>query len=394
MSKGVQKVRQLTGLFLVVAIIRPAVGAELQLRDTIHTPGPLVLLGDIADIHAIHSVEAAELAATDLLPAPPAGEKRVLRLREVQDLLAVRGVNLAVHRFSGASQVVVHGPKREPAAVPVKPTSSAILSPEPRTSVSRKLAKQPIVEASRAAIETYLNEAAGDQGWQIGLTLSDERAERIAQLGKALTVTGGSAPWTGKQQFLINAENSDESPIQLTAEVAIPPAIVVARYSLPKGVILRADDLTLQRGLPTQGEAEVYQSIDDVVGKETTRMVTEGQILDSRSVRRQLLVRRNEIVTLYSRAGGVSVRTTARVRGDGAEGDLVTVETLEDRKPLFARVSGPQEVEIFAQAVSSAEPNQQATRTATRQSSRPVPPAPLPVKDALTTASNRTASNR
>ncbi len=31
----------------------------------------------------------------------------VLRVREVQDLLSMRGINLAEHRFSGSSQIVL-----------------------------------------------------------------------------------------------------------------------------------------------------------------------------------------------------------------------------------------------------------------------------------------------
>ena len=327
--------------------------AELQLHSEVRTTGPLVLVSDIAEIHAKDSAEAAELAAIDLMPAPPYGEKRTLRLREVQDLLAVRGVNLGSHRFSGASQVTIQGPHREP-----QPATRKLKAPP----AVRKINTQPIEEATRSAIEGYLNETAGKLGWLIAFDLSEQRAREIAALGDSLEVGGGSAPWTGKQRFLVSADNVDASPIAVTVEISLPPAMVVAQHSLPKGTILRAGDVKLQRGLPTKGEAEVYQSIDDVVGKETTRTVAEGQILDSRTVRRQLLVRRNEVVTLYSRAAGVSVRVTARARDDGAAGDVVTVETLDDRKPMFARVSGPQEVEVFAQALSAAMPNQHATQ--------------------------------
>jgi flagella basal body P-ring formation protein FlgA len=326
--------------------------AEIQLREDVHSAGPLVLLGEIADVHARHSVEAAELSTIDLFPTPPPGERRVLRLRELQDVLAVRGMNLGEHRFSGASQITIHGPRRDDLA----PVSAPRQSKQTRKIVAdRNLIESQICEA----IQAYLNEKAGDQGWQVAVQLSDSRATQIASLGEAPTVTGGKEPWTGKQQFEISATNGDDDSIQVVANVELPPTVVVARYSLPKGVVLRADDVTLQRGEPTQGEATVYQSIEDVIGKETVRSITEGQILDSRSLRQPLLVRRNEVVTVYSRCEGVSVRTTARVRDDGANGDLVTVETLEDRKPFFARVSGPQEVSVFAQAIAAEEPTLQ-----------------------------------
>ena len=47
------------------------------------------------------------LAAIELFPAPTGGEQRFLRLRELQDLLTARGLNLSEHTLSGASQIAV-----------------------------------------------------------------------------------------------------------------------------------------------------------------------------------------------------------------------------------------------------------------------------------------------
>jgi flagella basal body P-ring formation protein FlgA len=343
----------LTSALLVLPPMNRALlhGAEIQLREDVRAAGPLVLLGEIADVHARHSVESAELATIDLFPAPPPGEYRVLRLRELQDVLAVRGTNLGEHRFSGASQITIRGPHRDEVA----PKSR----PQPSKPARKAAADRSVVESRVcAAIEAYLSEKAGDLGWNVAVQISDSRSLEISALGESLAVAGGAEPWSGKQQFEISATNGDDDPIPVVASVELPPAIVVARYSLPKGVLLRADDVKLQHGEPTRGEASVYQSIEEVIGKETVRNIAEGQILDSHSLRRPLLVRRNEIVTVYSQSEGVSVRTTARVRDDGADGDLVTVETLEDRKPFFARVSGPQEVSVFAQAIRAEEPTQ------------------------------------
>jgi hypothetical protein len=59
-------------------------------------------------------------------------------------------------------------------------------------------------------------------------------------------------------------------------------------------------------------------------------------------------------VTVFARCPGVRVRTTGRALEDGALGDLVTIESLADRKSFFARVCGPQEVEVFAGAGQAA----------------------------------------
>jgi flagella basal body P-ring formation protein FlgA len=61
-----------------------------------------------------------------------------------------------------------------------------------------------------------------------------------------------------------------------------------------------------------------------------------------------VLVKRGEVITISSQAGGIRVRTTARAREDGARGDLVQVESLETRERFEVRVVGPREAAVFA----------------------------------------------
>ena len=73
----------------------------------------LVTLGDVAEIFSADAAQADALKRIELFPAPASDQPRVLRVRELQDLLASRGVNLAEHRFSGSAQVqIASGKKR------------------------------------------------------------------------------------------------------------------------------------------------------------------------------------------------------------------------------------------------------------------------------------------
>jgi len=64
------------------------------------------------------------------------------------------------------------------------------------------------------------------------------------------------------------------------------------------------------------------------------------------------------VVTVYAQSAGIRVRTTARARDDGGLGDLVTMETMQDRKPYQARVCGMRETEVLAQVVPATERKQ------------------------------------
>jgi len=321
---------------------RLGMAAEIQIRSECRTDGGLVLLSDVADVISNDPAETKKLSGTDLLPAPGAGEKRFLRLRELQDLLAVRGVNLSQHRFSGSGQVTLIG----------------AIEPVARPTVARA-AQLPVKQATelvRAAIARYLQEQSpGGEQWTIKLALDTEHVAGIAA-AQSVAVSGGKSPWTGPQAFAISyAARSGVVQCTVVAQVTVPPAVVVAVQTINRGSVIRASDVRLQPGKAAEGEVQVFTSLDDVLGKEATRVISTGQMLDEQVVRRPLLVHRGEVITVYARTAGIQVRTNARSRDDGSQGDLVGVETMSDRKTYFARVSGPQEVEVFAQAIVARE---------------------------------------
>ena len=84
------------------------------------------------------------------------------------------------------------------------------------------------------------------------------------------------------------------------------------------------------------------------MGRETTRAIGPGQSIDDGSLRQPLLVRKGDAVTVYTRSPGLQVRTTGRAREDGSRGELISIESMLNRQTFLARVTGSQEVEIYA----------------------------------------------
>ncbi|HTN75865.1 MAG TPA: hypothetical protein VL096_11485, partial [Pirellulaceae bacterium] len=68
--------------------------AEIELKAHCQPAGAMVLLGDVAHVHGAPATETKSLTQLELVPAPSTGRQRSLRLREVQDLLALQGVKL------------------------------------------------------------------------------------------------------------------------------------------------------------------------------------------------------------------------------------------------------------------------------------------------------------
>ena len=283
--------------------------------------------------------QAKQLAALKLFPAPAASRQRVLQVRELQDLLILQGVNLAEHRFSGSSQVTV-GPSGEAAH------KEADQPPSPQ------LAKR-VQRRVREAVVQYLQAKTGTkQTFLLQFELPPALVRSAAVSSKPITISGGTAPWTDAQTFELSI-NAPEGQTRTTLDVQVgePSLVVAAVHSLSR------DDHPRKQRRPGASRGgrrrRQLRSLDRRSGRQANDpRLADGKILTADAVQAQLLVHRGDVVTVYARSAGITVRTTARARDDGSLGELVALETMQERKPYQARVCGVRETKVFAQAMT------------------------------------------
>jgi flagella basal body P-ring formation protein FlgA len=311
-----------------------AQAAELRLRQQCAPLNSLTTLGDVAEIYSADSREADALKAIELLPAP-IDQPRILRVRELQDLLALRGMNLAEHRFSGSAQVQINAEKKR-AELPV----------------SEQTAKRAQRRVQEAVLKYLQEQSSLNQPRNLQFELTSALQRAAANPSQTITIRGGTAPWVGMQHLIVSfkgAEGATNLPLEV--RVSVPSSVVAALHSLPRGAILHAADLALVNGDPRDdGESGAFHSLEEAVGKQTTKAIAEGKVLTPDAVQSPLLVRRGDIVTVYAKAAGIRIHTTARAKDEGALNDLVEVESLTNRKKFAARICGPRETEVFAHA--------------------------------------------
>lgn len=181
-------------------------------------------------------------------------------------------------------------------------------------------------------------------------------------------------------------------------------SVVVARRTLAPGTVITPADIELAEAAPryttgypvanpatsAPGSAEVLArspashretlragplSWDKCLGMETTRTIAAGQVLTPDALREPLLVKRGDAVTVYARSGGIVVRVTGRALESGSRGNMIAVESLDNRQRYLARVSGVQQVVVEAEpqldGPALAGPAQPTS--ADRESSEPAP---------------------
>ncbi|MGA2034593.1 MAG: flagellar basal body P-ring formation chaperone FlgA [Thermoguttaceae bacterium] len=344
--------KPLAGLLLVLLAARFGGAAELRLRPQCTPGGSVVRLRDVAEIFA-DAPQAAALGQIELFPAPTGSQQRFVPVRELQDLLLLRGVNLAEHRFSGSSQVAVSS-----AAHPAH-----VEEPQALSAATARHVKSRLCEA----VAQYLKTRAGNRSWLVTAEIPDNQLRLAADPACTMTVSGGRSPWTGAQHFEVTLSAAQKpATFPLEAQVSLPSTVVTTTRALARGAVIRAGDVELQEDESGDDESGSFHVVAEVVGKEAIRAVAAGKALTQDAVRAPLLVHRGEVITVYAHSAGISIRTTARARDEGSQGDLVSVESLLDRSTFYGRVSGVREVEVYGRAGRTEEARAEPTRVVRR----------------------------
>ncbi|MCA9123756.1 MAG: flagellar basal body P-ring formation protein FlgA [Planctomycetaceae bacterium] len=148
-----------------------------------------------------------------------------------------------------------------------------------------------------------------------------------------------------------------------TSTIESSEMVVVTRRALNRGDLVRDADIELQPRDPKSVSYPQATERQDVVGMEVLYPIREGQPILLNQLRKPLLIKRGELIRVRARAAGVQVTTTAKAEQDGALGDIVMVQSLENREKYPAHVTGYQQVEVYAAGTVASD----TTRTPARR---------------------------
>jgi flagella basal body P-ring formation protein FlgA len=304
---------------------------EIVLRSKTAVRGSIVRLSDLAEVKGSEGEQAELLAAMPLMPAPAAGSTRFLRAAEVRDLLVARSVDLNGWRIVGADAVEFSLAK----AAAVAQTNEQEM---PAANLSG-------ADQLTLLIKNYLQQKAAHELWSVTADADDDVLALVEDGGASVKVSGGKAPWAGRQRFLLSTGSA--KPVAVYARVERMVMAAFAVRSIERGELVRRSDVELR---PFGGSlpSTAVTSPEAVIGKEAAQRVPEGTLVLGSYVRSPIVVRRGERVSVRARAAGIVVSTFAIAQQDGGVGDLVTVEVIDRKERYAARVSGVRELEVFA----------------------------------------------
>ena len=306
-----------------------AQGAELRLRAEATISRGMVRLADVAQITGNDS---AVLQGVLLFPAPGAGKERIVRRGEIAELLALNEINVHEHSLTGADQVVI---RRASAAA--APTRSGVAPSMPAT------AEQSVQHALVSYLESH---QPGDIDWSVVPAIPSRYLGPLKD-AQRITVAGGQAPFTGRQSFeLVARIGGHDRRIPIEADVAVLRRATVAVRAVPRGQVLRSDDVQTQPLAADSAGEEKLPARDEIIGREAIKELRPGQVITSDAVQLPRLVHRGDKITVRSLAAGVTISTSGKATQDGALGDWIAVDLDEPKRQILSRVTGPQVVEI------------------------------------------------
>lgn len=370
---------------LLVAVSTANAATDISLREQVETSTSVVRLGDVAEVVGLDRQQARRLAALPLMPAPAPGTQRFLRKREVEDLLAAHGVDLQTVRINGAAQVtIVAGDvgrtegehANAGAARPLMNRHAAVLAGQSGAGDATKLdAEQTndLREHVRGIVVSYLkSKTAQAAAWDVTCDVAERHLATLEAATSPPVCQGGSPPWTGRQRFVISfTTNEGTVQVPVYVEVKLPSApVVVAVQPIARGAVFTAAHVELRTVdyVPRANERRVaVEAIEKLIGMEARQPIQADDIVFTDQVQAPVLVKRGDLITVSSQTSGIRVRTTARAREDGVEGQLVQLESLETRERFDARVVGNRQATIVAITTPTLSEPSERIETARRQ---------------------------
>lgn len=343
-----------------ILIAAPTSAAVIDVQSTAKPISGLIRLGDVARIDDADPQLVKQLAAVTLGPGPAQGRKLRVSQQAIRERLIAHGVNLTDIEFAGQSLIVIEGPSNEPKVAAEKANPNAVRQWSPTANQRTQADKN---------VQTAFHRQFQSDGSDVRpLKLTVEISERdVMLLGKvdpdSVQFVEPGLEWGGPQTLTAKLPAADGAThvVRMQAWLNESLQIVTVKHAIPKGQVLRDDDLVTKPA--AEGETGIEHP-EKLIGREATRTLRPGSPLQHGDVVRTPLVRNNDLVTVRVKTPGLSVSRVFRAQSSGAEGDVVNLVALEDPlEKVQAMVTGWHEAEMIGANSARAVPAEQSRQT-------------------------------
>jgi len=284
---------------------------QFQAQATV--TGPRIVLGDIAKIQPIGE-QTQPLAQLPIASSPAPGKSK--------DLYVVSVINSLRNR-------------REAAGVDWQGS--------PSVTVQRLATK-----VSKAQLESILAQFLKENSdrlpkGEIRLRVLHAPEELLFPAGTlSWKVTPSKAEILGSTSFSI-AFAVDGQPVGnsiVRGRLEALGEIAVAAIALRKGELLTERSIRIEKRDLT-GIDDPYTSKTQLIGREASRTITAGAILDHDNVTEPSIIQNGDMVTIIARKGPMQLTTKGLAKENGHRGEMIRIKNISSNKIIHCRVERP-----------------------------------------------------
>jgi len=389
------------------AATEPARAGDVRLWPSAAASGTETRLADVASLSGFDAAQAVRLSEL-VVSVRSDGGPRTLKIEDLRGVLESAGVNWAEVRLVGATQCEIStGPApddakaqrsaaatraaRRSARSAIRPAGHRgaadrvefLATTEERPAANlrqpgrggsrpgnlanalpeRSAARRPgrpgesrgartLEQAVRDAIDADLSDLGGQIDVRFGAAAAGALSLSEPECRFRVRPRACGESRLGMRWFDVEVTRGDgrTQTIPIMAEATLLRPVVVAARVVNSGQDVTARDVRIE-ARPFQRIEDVGQTdLSAVIGMEARRALRPGDMLKPQDIRNKPLVRRNQLVTIWSRAGGVMVQSSGRATRDGWLGDELEIRSEGSDEHFFAAVTGPATVSLDERA--------------------------------------------
>lgn len=200
-------------------------------------------------------------------------------------------------------------------------------------------------ERIRTVAHDYAQQLSG-VGTQVEATALDERL-RLPACSKP---PSAFMPQGNNGRGAITVGVRCEAPVAWTLYVPVRISqsmqVLVLNRSLGRGEIVTADMLSLQARDTAALPYGYLSNLSDALGKTLKRPMIAGSVLSPDAIEAQRIIKRGQLVTVFSRVGGLEVRAQGTALSDAGQGERLRVENKSSHRVIEGVVRSADTIEI------------------------------------------------
>lgn len=161
-------------------------------------------------------------------------------------------------------------------------------------------------------------------------------------------VSQTQAKQLGRQTIVVEilVDDTAKERVTLSGDIERYGFVVCAKRNLSRRAILAPSDVELVRRNLTMLGPDLVGDAEKAIGMELKTTLQPGAVLYGRLLKSPEVLKRGDIVSIQAATGTLIISVPGRVQTAGAKGDLIKVKNLMSRREVYARVIGPETVQV------------------------------------------------